>query len=55
MKILKISASELNLKSPMQQDKFVMDELKKAGFDTSKHIEKYYGAEKYEYLFTQEE
>jgi hypothetical protein len=55
MKTLRICAMELNSKSPMEQDKFITSELQKAGFDMKKHIEKYLGAEKYEYLFTQEE
>jgi hypothetical protein len=55
MKILKISALELSSKRPMELDKFIKDELEKAGFDMSKHVEKYLGAESYEYLFIQED
>jgi hypothetical protein len=55
MKTLKISALELNTKSPMEVDLFIKTELENAGFDLSKHVEKYLGADTYEYLFTQEE
>jgi hypothetical protein len=39
----------------MEVDFFIKKELENAGFDMSKHIEKYLGADTYEYLFTQED
>jgi hypothetical protein len=55
MKILELSAADLQNMQPVVRDMFIVNELKKAGFDVSRHIKKYMGSETYTYLFLQEE